>query len=401
MTRHTCNACGSTDFAEVLDLGEIPIAHRFVSKDSNEPEYKHPLTVHLCNSCALIQILNPIPPAVLYEDYNFCFTSWKPQPHIAEEVALILSCVGPQAMVFEIGANDGGFLLELRKNGMTRIAGVEPNRVSSQIGVKQGLKVYNAFFDAKIADEVAKEHGAVDLVVSRQVVEHIPDLRGLMAQIRRILRKDGYLLFEVPDFEVPMKHGDCSALWEEHVNYFTEPVMRDFLAKNGFEVEKVQRFPFSGGALMVLARQKADSQSGVGAAELEGIKKLALAYRGRVDEFRTKVIKMLEANRAQGKTNVLYGAGCRANALINGLKLGPYLQFVVDDQPEKQAYLMPGCRLRILPSEALSESDGICLLSVNCENEEKVIGKHAPKLGGKWEFYSLNSPSPLLKKLGV
>ena len=93
--------------------------------------------------------------------------------------------------------------------------------------------------------------------------------------------------------------------------------------------------------------------------------------------------------------NIFYGTGCRSSTIINGLKISNYIDFIVDDQIEKQSLIMPGCRLKIRSSDALQKLSGSCFLSVNHENEEKVIKRHKKYVENGGNFYSLNSPSPL------
>ena len=66
----------------------------------------------------------------------------------------------------------------------------------------------------------------------------------------------------------------------------------------------------------------------------------------------------------------------------------------VDDQPQKQGKYMPGSGLPVLSSDALREgSVNLCLLAVNAENEEKVVGKHQAYLEQGGEFVSVHPPS--------
>ena len=84
-------------------------------------------------------------------------------------------------------------------------------------------------------------------------------------------------------------------------------------------------------------------------------------------------------------------------SLVNFSGIGPYVEFVVDDQVQKQNLFMPGSRLPILSSDML-EKHGIdlCLLAVNTECEEKVIEKHHSFLQRGGNFYSILPPSDRL-----
>ena len=93
----------------------------------------------------------------------------------------------------------------------------------------------------------------------------------------------------------------------------------------------------------------------------------------------------------------VYGAGARVNSLINFVGLGSYIEFIVDDQLEKQGLYVPGSNLPILSGDALEKySIDLCLLAVNTESDEKAISKHPEfiKQGGKFE--SVLPPSELL-----
>lgn len=395
MSKFFCNACSGTDFEEVLNLGDTPIAHRFLQDSSPDIEYTHLLAISLCRNCGLIQILNPIKPEELYRDYNFCFSDWKPQPHMIEEIDLISKRIQKDNLVLEIGCNDGTFLGEMKKRGFSKLIGVEPNRVCFQRATEKGISVYNDFFDADLAKNIIADHGKVHFIVIRQVMEHIEDLYALMGSFRELLHLECWLLIEVPDFECALSFGDSSALWEEHINYFTEPTLTGLVEKNGFSVKHVDRFPFSGGALMVLAQHQQGDRKSVD-QEIDRIKALAMEYSGKVDKLKSRLVETLERHRSNNAKNILYGAGCRSNTLINGLKLGHFFDYIVDDQPEKQSLFMPGCRLKISSSEGLNDLTGGCFLSVNHENEEKVMGKHKKYLKNGGSFYSLHSPSPLL-----
>ena len=253
--------------------------------------------------------------------------------------------------------------------------GVEPNKVCFQSATEKGISVYNDFFNADLTESIIAEHGNVHFIVIRQVMEHIEDLQELMENFRKILHPQCWLLVEVPDFECALKFGDSSALWEEHINYFTEPTLTDLVEKNGFSIKYVDRFPFSGGALMVLAQHQGNDRKSVD-HEIDRIKSLAMKYSGKVVNLKGRLVETLERHRNNNAKNILYGAGCRSNTLINGLKLGQYFDYIVDDQPEKRSLFMPGCRLKINSSDILNDLAGGCFLSVNHENEGKVIEKH-------------------------
>ena len=119
MTDH-CRLCHSTDLRPVIDLGQMPIAHR-LRHSRNEQEERYPFEVLACGDCGLPQIVKPIDPDILYRQFNYNFSSWKPEPHQVDELDTIAKFSSHQS-VFEIGCNDGLFMpvTSARPNGTCR-----------------------------------------------------------------------------------------------------------------------------------------------------------------------------------------------------------------------------------------------------------------------------------------
>ena len=109
------------------------------------------------------------------------------------------------------------------------------------------------------------------------------------------------------------------------------------------------------------------------------------------------MIRYLSVHQNAGGKVAVYGAGCRACSLVNFAGLAPYVEFVVDDQIERQGKYMPGSRLRIGPSEILENGTvDLCLLGVNAENESRVISRHQDYLQNGGRFASIHPPSERL-----
>ena len=81
---YACNFCKASNFTEIIDLGMMPIAHLKSDSDQFKPSFKHQLVLDMCNDCGLIQIKDPIPKEQLYINYNSCFITLKPHPHIPD-----------------------------------------------------------------------------------------------------------------------------------------------------------------------------------------------------------------------------------------------------------------------------------------------------------------------------
>lgn len=390
----SCNLCLNRELIEVINVGNIPVAH-IMTKKANQETFAHSMRLHQCGQCGLVQIVDPVDPEILYSGYNFNFSSWKSNPHMKPEIESIKRLSGKYSpKIFEIGCNEGDFLNKLKSNGITSLAAVEPNPVVAKNAEKLGVKIFNTFFSEKTSKEIEKETGKFDFIVSRQVVEHIPNLQSLMQGVKNLLVDGGHIMFEVPDFEIPVKFGDCSALWEEHVNYFNFHSMQNLLTQFGFSVLECEKYDFSGGAVVVYAVNDGRGARLTGPdIGLDTWKNEVSKFRERFEDGKKTLLKEVEQQKSLGKKVALYGSGCRANMLFHALGLENLVDCIVDDQEDKQGYHLGHSSIEIVDSSILREGKWMLLLAVNSENEAKVTHRNSDIKNRGGVFFSLNSPS--------
>ena len=105
--------------------------------------------------------------------------------------------------------------------------------------------------------------------------------------------------------------------------------------------------------------------------------------RKRLKEFFAKYQK------GEGKI-AMFGAGHLACTFLNLLQLKDFIEFIVDDSPQKQSLFMPGSRIPIYGSQALLEKNiKLCLLSLAPDKEEKIIQNNKRFLENKGRFCSI------------
>jgi hypothetical protein len=73
----SCRLCGGWRLEVFLSLGELPLADALVAEeDLGRPEPRYPLDVAFCVDCALVQILEELPPERLFVDNYLYFSSY-------------------------------------------------------------------------------------------------------------------------------------------------------------------------------------------------------------------------------------------------------------------------------------------------------------------------------------
>jgi len=372
----TCRACREDAVEQTIDFGSWPIVHH-LKREITDPRECYEFAVGVCNNCGLLQLLNPISAEILYKEY-FTLSAWKNNPHIDRLKWLVGECSGVErsSRVLEIGCNDGSFLTILKEQGYDSLFGIEPSEDAYLVAKRDDFDVEHSFFGLDKAQEIRETRGAMDLVVCRQVLEHVADLPDFVEGLNHVLAPGAPLLLEVPDASTNISDLDYG-FWEEHVNYFTEDTLKGLLSSFGFQVSFSEKVVFSGSTIIVLAfkseqgrQNKFDTDRAATNVEIDGAKRMGELW----PTFRHQYRAYIEETRAENKGVAIYGCGARSSTLANFLGLDDLVSCYIDDQSEKQKFFVPGNNLEILPRKAMGDL-GIrkVLLGVNAENENKVI----------------------------
>jgi SAM-dependent methyltransferase len=148
--------------------------------------------------------------------------------------------LGRGGALLDIGCGLGRHLFQL-KDHFARAEGVELCATSVQFCRERGLTVYDVPLE-----EARLPESSYDVVMMSQVLEHLPDPRGTCREIRRLLRPDGYLYLDTPNFaSLSMRlfrSRNAVVLGSSHVSLFDVGSLRNLLASLGFEVVSAKTY---------------------------------------------------------------------------------------------------------------------------------------------------------------
>jgi 2-polyprenyl-3-methyl-5-hydroxy-6-metoxy-1,4-benzoquinol methylase len=375
-----CNLCGVKS-SSLITFGEYPIVNNLLEVEYVTEPLVYDFSLCICEECGLAQIERPIEPKFFYTNYATP-SGEKPNPHLEILIENINQLVSKDSRIIEIGSNDGTFLDKLQASGFENISGLEPTMNTYRTSIIKGHNVVDSFLNSQTALELIAE-GLFEVVISRQVLEHISDLKEFGSALNLLLCPNGYLIIEVPNCLQNISNFDFS-LWEEHVNYFTPLTLRIFLNSIGFEVVQEWNSIFAGETLSVIAKKINKSLEVSNSVEIESgsIKSEILMWRKWSRNFENfkSVIQNEIYFISKGKDLILYGVGARSSVVLNFLGLSNRLKFAIDDSLAKQNKLMPYSKTKIISlSQAKLESkkkgggEVVILLGINAENEENII----------------------------
>src|SRR5262249_25784996 len=141
----------------------------------------------------------------------------------------------------------------------------------------------------------------------------------------------------------------------------------------GFEIVSLESYPYTlENSLVAIARPATRVGRG-----LEVNPQDVARARRFIREFPRMRDRIKRQLRGRGRIAML-GAGHLTGAFINLYGLTDRIEFVTDDNANKQGLFMPGSRLPILPSsELVNQEIDLCLMTVRPEIEDAVAERNA------------------------
>jgi novobiocin biosynthesis protein NovU/D-mycarose 3-C-methyltransferase len=403
-----CRICGHGDRLPILDLGDMPLANRFIRPEQHhEPEPRFPLRLVLCAACGAVQLDEVVPRDVLFRDYIYVSgTSDLVHRHAAWLAKYAVDRYGLTTgdLVVEAASNDGSILKAFRWLGL-RTLGIEPSSNIADVAREQGIDTVVDYFDERLGRELRSQVGPVKLLLARHVLAHVEDLQGFVAGIEALLAPEGVALIECPHL-VPFYEGvEFDTIYHEHLCYFSLAVLQTLFGRHGLVIHDAQPVAIHGGSLVVhVSRPEAGYPI---SPRLQGIlqreENLHLRkmpawrlFADKVARVRRELPAFLDRLRLEGRTIAGYGAPAKGNTLLCACGIGPdRLAFTVDRSPAKQGLLTPGMHIPVRPPEALlAARPDVCLILAWNFADEIIVQQAAYREAGG--TFALPLPIPAL-----
>jgi len=154
--------------------------------------------------------------------------------------------------LLDVGCATGIFLAEMRHHGEWELHGVETSREAATYArTRFGLDIFTGELE-----EAGYPDCYFDVITLWDVLEHLPDPRSALLEMRRIIRPDGTLFLQIPNPD-GLEAKVFGKLWvgldvPRHLYIFSQETLSALLKQVGFELMKTT-YLTSGYATFVLS----------------------------------------------------------------------------------------------------------------------------------------------------
>jgi SAM-dependent methyltransferase len=393
--RKSCLVCNSDNLDQILDFGLQPFADTFVPKDLlAETEPIFPLKLDLCQDCGHVQTQIATNPEDRYAKYEYSFISSSSalaRSHWQQYALDITKCKPPatDSFVLEIGSNDG-YLGECLMNHNYTYLGIDASPVMVNLANNKGIKSWYGLFNGQLVDRIINEIAQADVIIANNVFNHIDNLEDFMVSISKVMKKDGYFIFEVPYWLQEFEQMNFGKVYHEHVSYFTIRSVKRLLSKYDLVINNIELNDYHGGTMRVSVGRDNECTEKIKEFELKENQSNVfdnLAYSRIYNELldkRIKTLELLSSYKVDGIPIVGIGAAAKGNSFLNFHNLDyKMIDCITDVSPSKIGKYTPMSRIPIKTDdefEKYTDVVGLILTENLSEKIKEILLSKNPKI---------------------
>ena len=352
--------------SKIIDLGIHPFADTFVKKNQlHKVEPIFPLQCYMCKQSGHVQLGRATLEEKRYNMYSYSYTSsnskfsrehWK-NFHTSVTKKFNIN----NNKILEIGSNDGYLLGLFKKNN--NVLGIDASKEMSKIATQNfNIPTLNYTFSTKIVPSILRSSGKFDLIVANNVLNHSNNPINFFAAVKKLLKKNGLFIFEVPNWGVAIKKNKFDQIYHEHVSYFTFKSIYYLIQKSKFKIIYFKKINYHGGSLRVVIgfnenkKYKKLLKSEICKEIDSGLFKIK-TYKQFFQKILTKkklILKKLNKAKSLGYAIVGIGAAAKANTwLVFNEINSKILNCITDASKYKIGKFTPFTRIPIKNDEVL------------------------------------------------
>ena len=274
--------------------------------------------------------------------------------------------------VIEVGCGDGDFLKLLVQKGAASAVGFDPSYTpGSPTELEDGkVQVHVEMFPPAGQEQ----RWDADMLVCRQVLEHVPDPLDFLRTIRSGLPTDRptSVVFEVPNVFPTL---DDLTTWDviyEHKTYFSIGSLAHLMAKAGFAVTFAEE-TYEG--VFITVEGTTDPNAVDRSQEFDDRERLVQSVNSFDTKWKARLAAWtaeLERRHAAGEKVVIWGSGARGVNFLNLADPGHTVEVTVDINPRKLGLHVAGTGQRISEPKELIDYQPDLVIVMNGVYKDEI-----------------------------
>ena len=151
------------------------------------------MDLYMCNSCGHAQLLDVVPPDVLFGNYIYTSSSSPDlDNHFTSYSEFLLDRfeLNSSHFIIDIGSNDGLFLSKFIPKGI-KVLGIDPAKDVASIAISKGIVTVISYLNDDVVQKVALRYGKADIVTANNVFSHTDDLHSFALCVKDLLKESG------------------------------------------------------------------------------------------------------------------------------------------------------------------------------------------------------------------
>ncbi|MBF6331904.1 class I SAM-dependent methyltransferase [Nocardia transvalensis] len=394
-----CRVCGG-HVREFFDFGRQPISDTFIAPDEAGTECFFRLAIGICDSCAMVQLLEEVPRhRMFHADYLYYSSSSDfMTKHFGSVAQLFMETelTGADPFIVEIGSNDGVMLRHIAEAGIRHV-GVDPAVTVSATARAAGVRVCTRFFEESSARELRAREGPADVIFSANTTSHIAYVDSVFRGVDVLLADDGVLVLEDRYLGDIIRRNAFDQIYDEHFYLFSVRSVCNLAARFGFELVDAVHLPVHGGTMRYTVARRGRREVGPAVGEYLAQEETGLTdpatlenFAANVDAICADLMELMVRLHAENKSVVGYGATSKSATVVNYSGLtADLVPYVCDSTPAKQGKLLPASHIPIRPPSAFRDPYPDYALLFAWNHAEEIMAKERVfhDAGGKWILY--------------
>lgn len=154
---------------------------------------------------------------------------------IQQKLKLVLAEQKNKGTLLDIGCGTGDFLAAAKSSGW-QVKGYEPNEKARKIALQKDVELTDSTEDLK--------DNSVDVITMWHVLEHVPDVKAQITELKRLVKPGGTIIIAVPNYKSFDAHHYQNhwAAYDvpRHLWHFSKKSIQSLFAAQGLELVQVK-----------------------------------------------------------------------------------------------------------------------------------------------------------------